>query len=366
MLNKERILSQFYISDRIKSMKLSPYSKLIIRGDGYNWVLSSIAKEMNNLCKKLNIETLPSRSLYTTKNQCIFYTSRYEVLLNWKNPKHRIALSYFHGDPQNYETHKSVLFKEMFETLKNKHEYINRIQVSNLHMKNRILDTRIDASKVFRIPISIDLEFFPYRNSLDKINSRKELRIPEDAVVIGSFQKDSDGWGEGNIPKLIKGPDIFIKTIKNLSQKNKKIHVLLSGPSRGYVKEELSKINVEFTHIYLKNYIDISKLYNALDLYLVTSREEGGPRAVLESMAIGVPIISTKVGQAVDLIENDANGWLIDIGDVAGLTDCSLDVINRMDTIQSILKNARKTAEDNSYAAQMKLWQLFMKGFIND
>tara|TARA_B100001029_G_scaffold179161_1_gene187746 strand:+ start:588 stop:1688 length:1101 start_codon:yes stop_codon:yes gene_type:complete len=366
MLNKEKILSQFYIFDRFKSMGLDPHTKLIIRGDGYNWVLSSIAKEMIDICLELGISTLPPRSLHTIKDQCVFYTSKYEVLLDWKKPKHRIAFPYFHGDPEYFESKAAQGFKKMFETLKNNHEYISRIQVSNTNMQNKILNTGIDPYKVFYIPISIDLNLFPLRNELEKNNIRKELGIPNDDIVIGSFQKDSNGWGEGNVPKLIKGPDIFVETIKNLSKTNKKIHILLSGPARGYIKKELSKINVNYNHIYLDNYRNISKLYKALDIYLVTSRDEGGPRAILESMATGVPIISTKVGQAADLIKDDVNGWLVDIEDIIGLTDCTLNVIDKLDSIENIIKNARKTAEENSYSSQIKLWQSFMKGFIND
>ena len=42
--------------------------------------------------------------------------------------------------------------------------------------------------------------------------------IDQNKILIGSFQKDGDGWGDGNVPKLIKGPDLFLKTIKILKE----------------------------------------------------------------------------------------------------------------------------------------------------
>ena len=42
-----------------------------------------------------------------------------------------------------------------------------------------------------------------------------------------------------------------------------------------------------------------------LDMYMVTSREEGGPMGLLESMACGVPVVSTPVGMAPDLLQNN-------------------------------------------------------------
>ena len=77
---------------------------------------------------------------------------------------------------------------------------------------------------------------------------------------------------------------------------------MLLGPSRGFVKE-LEKINVKFFHVYENDYLNIKNYYNILDFYLICSREEGGPKS-LESMACSVPVITTPVGQTVELVKN--------------------------------------------------------------
>ena len=61
-----------------------------------------------------------------------------------------------------------------------------------------------------------------------------------------------------------------------------------------------------------------SQAYEAIDVCLVTSRDEGGPRAVLEAMATGIPLVTTRVGQASDLVRHGENGWLVDVEDVDG------------------------------------------------
>ena len=140
---------------------------------------------------------------------------------------------------------------------------------------------------------------------------------------------------------------------------------MLSGPARGYVKQGLDEINVPYHHIYLKAYPNIGKLYQALDLYLVTSRQEGGPKAILESMASGIPIISTRVGQASDLINHEQNGWLADIEDVRALVHWCEVVYSLGDSdIASVLAQGHTTAEANSYTSQIPLWAAFMKGFV--
>ena len=194
---------------------------------------------------------------------------------------------------------------------------------------------------------------------------RDQLGIPRSAFVIGSFQKDGVGWGDGLEPKLIKGPDVFLAALRMLKKNVPELYVLLSGPARGYVKQGLDELQIPYKHVYLKSYPDVAKLFWALDLYLAASRQEGGPKSILESMASGVPIVSTKAGQAMDLIQHGENGWLVDVEDVDALSACMLEIYRtHADDLMPIMNHAKMTAEANSYAAQVPLWAAFMNGFV--
>ena len=70
---------------------------------------------------------------------------------------------------------------------------------------------------------------------------------------------------------MIKGPDIFLEVVSNLKSEIPNLWVLLSGLSRGYVKNGLDKLGVSYRHQYLKNFRDLPKLYDALDLYIKIS-----------------------------------------------------------------------------------------------
>jgi len=316
---------------------------------------------MLDVCSDINIPTINNRYAYKLQRQSIFYTSKYEALLDFKKTTNRIAFPYYHGDPR---THKE--FKKHIDTINLHHKDIHKIQVSHSYTEDLILNTGIDAQKVNRIPISIDINKFDFTNDKKKSSIRNRLNIPDSTFLIGSFQKDGIGWGEGNEPKLIKGPDIFLDVIKALKDSHKDIMVLLTGPARGYVKRGLKKIDVKYCHYNLKNYSKISDFYQALDLYLIASREEGGPRAVLESMASGVPLVTTRVGQAMDLVKHKENGWIVDVGDTDGLVECSREAIENGYKLDTLLYNARKTAENNSYNQQIPLWVNFMKGFVEN
>lgn len=199
---------------------------------------------------------------------------------------------------------------------------LSRVVVANRIMFERLVSWGVPEWKLVLIPIGVDLaQFYPISPD-KKRRLRDHYGIPNDAICIGSFQKDGEGWGEGANPKFIKGPDVFVEVVTQLSGYFP-VHCVLTGPSRGYVKDALRARGIPFTHRFFKNYLEIADFYRCLDIYLVTSREEGGPKAVLEAPACGVPVVSTRVGMAPQVIYD--NGLLAD--EVKELTDAASRIL---------------------------------------
>ena len=61
---------------------------------------------------------------------------------------------------------------------------------------------------------------------------------------------------------------------------------------------------------------DVATIYSATDVFLLTSRNEGTPVALIEALAAGVPGVSTDVGGVRDVIHSGASGLLAPPGDV--------------------------------------------------
>ena len=74
--------------------------------------------------------------------------------------------------------------------------------------------------------------------------------------------------------------------------------VILAGRRRQYIINELRKNKIEFKFFEDADFLKLNNLYNILDLYIVASRYEGGPAAIMESAITKTPIISTNVGIA--------------------------------------------------------------------
>jgi glycosyltransferase involved in cell wall biosynthesis len=165
------------------------------------------------------------------------------------------------------------------------------------------------------IPYTINFEIFHsiQRDESELIGFREKWAIPENSYIIGNFHRDTESHDLIS-PKLVKGPDVFIEIIRSLREKDFNIHVLLAGPRRFWIRRRLEALSIPFTFIgsdtekqddiefnILPQKI-LNILYNLIDLYLVCSRSEGGPRSILEATASKCKIISSKVGLAQDVL----------------------------------------------------------------
>lgn len=146
-----------------------------------------------------------------------------------------------------------------------------------------------------------------------RTNIRENLKL-SGKFVIASFQRDTEGMS--SFPKLEKGPDIFCDIVEDISQKRDDIHVLLAGWRRQYVISRLKAANIPFTYMERPQLSNVNLLYNAADCYIVSSRFEGGPQAIVECSAIGVPIVSRDVGVASEILHKDCIS-----DDVSGLVE---------------------------------------------
>ena len=86
------------------------------------------------------------------------------------------------------------------------------------------------------------------------------------------------------------------------SEIDEDVHVLLGGWRRSYVMAELDKKGISYTLNELADLETLREMYAACDLYIVSSRQEGGPQALLEASSMKVPIISRDVGMATEVL----------------------------------------------------------------
>ena len=160
----------------------------------------------------------------------------------------------------------------------------------------------ITSKKIYNFPFWVNSKLWFDIPESSKL--KKKYKIPEDRYIIGSFQRDTEGKDRAS-PKLSKGPDRFFEIVKKMGEE-RKIFVLLAGYRRQYIIKLLEKYKIEYIYYEKVSFEELNELYNCLDLYIVSSRVEGGPQSIFECGLSKTPIISTDVGIAKKVLATES------------------------------------------------------------
>ncbi len=254
-----------------------------------SWIIDRVSKEWNQQNSDLITKKI--------KESDIIW-----IIANWvwrKVPKKylqnkKVVVSVYHIDFDSFDEEEEKNFYEL-------DQYVHTYHVISLKTKEQL--QKLTNKKIISIPFWINQKNYFYID--DKKELREKLGFSTSDFLVGSFQRDTEGH-DLKSPKLIKGPDIFLNIVSEMNKKNENLKVVLSGTRRQYLINELNKINVEYKYFEMADLELLNNLYNILDLYLVTSRLEGGPQAILESAITKTPIISTDVGVASEILHHDS------------------------------------------------------------
>lgn len=281
-----------------------------------NWVLDWEAYYITkHVREQFGLEAHVVKSARGLSRQIIHYGSIWDLLAfgdGMRAGDNFLVGTVFYGHKDRSESQDAI------GRVLQRADNLARLHVSNRIMEQRFLEWGVERGKLVRIPLGVDLSRFKTATQAQRAARRRELGIPEGAFCIGSFHKDGQGMGDGSAPKLIKGPDVLLEALKQVHRRHK-VFVLLSAPARGYVKQGLEAAGIPYRHVVEEDFHRIPRLFHAIDLYLLASREEGGPKGVLEALASGVPFVGTRVGLVPDVVTHDVDGLLADVEDAAGL-----------------------------------------------
>ena len=191
---------------------------------------------------------------------------------------------------------------------------------ANSFQKEQLLELGVKEDQLFFNPFYVNEQIFK-KLDLSKYELAKKFNIDyeiiKDKFLIGSFQRDSLG-ADLSKPKWQKNPNLLVEIFNKLD-KNKYL-LVLAGPRRHYIINKCKEYKIPYIFIGDESYIennqddlsvnalnveDMPYLYNLIDLYIVSSKSEGGPKAIPETVLCQKNIISTDVGFAKDLLDSN-------------------------------------------------------------
>jgi glycosyltransferase involved in cell wall biosynthesis len=168
--------------------------------------------------------------------------------------------------------------------------------------------SRFDCSV---IPYGLDTDVFAPR---DRRVAREILRIPLDGRVVLFL---ADGVDD---PR--KGFRLLAEAIGSVGATDN-IFILSLGTGRPPRFRGIPHLHIEA----LQNDGMLSCIYSAADVFAIPSQQDNLPNTILEAMACGVPVVGFDVGGISDAVRPGVTGYLARAGDVSGLRNAILEIL---------------------------------------
>ncbi len=142
----------------------------------------------------------------------------------------------------------------------------------------------------------------------------------------------------------VKGFDILIESAKILveSGRNTKVLIAGEGPEQDSLQSQIRETGLEDRIQLLGLQEDMSALYSACDVFVLSSRREGSPGVVLEAMASQRPVVATAVGGVPEIIEDGRSGILVPSGRADSLAGAVARLIDDKTVRRQIAERGRQ------------------------
>lgn len=205
----------------------------------------------------------------------------------------------------------------------------------------RYLESHVSGKKIAVVRNGIALD--QVCSTLSQAEAKQRLFIRPDSPVIGIATRLT----------AIKRLDIFLATAACLVRENPKVRFLIAGDGEeeNRVRQLIHDAALEHEVLLLGHRHDVHDVMRAMDLLLLTSDHEGLPMVVLEAMALGIPVVSRKVGGIPEVIEDGVTGSLVDSDDPLRLAGACTSLLQGPERRKRIVEQARQTVEQE-YCAE--------------
>ncbi len=150
------------------------------------------------------------------------------------------------------------------------------------------------------LPNCLDTEIF--RPNI-KTNLKEKMRLQDHRLIlyVGRLYKD-------------KGVEYLIKAVKTVKNEHPDVKLVIAGagPERGNLELQVDRLNLQGSVLFVGSFPHqkIHELYNVCDVFVLPSLIEPFGMVLIEAMACGKPIIGSRVGGIVDIVEDGTNGFL--------------------------------------------------------
>jgi len=248
-----------------------------------------------------------------------------------------------HGSPEPLGGFPAVKAK-IYEIVDNgvNRWLVDRILAVSLDLRSQ-LTKHFGAEKVICVHNSIDIG--QMRVSGCAAGLRKELKLSEQEFVIGTI---------GRLMP-VKGLNSFLKAARIICRQRPNVKFIIAGdgPLAGSLHAVAHECGVDKDVLFLGHRNDSHEILNLMDLFVLPSLSEGVPMALLEALALGRPVVASRVGGIPEVIEHGVNGLLVTPGSEEELARNCIALMDDYGSAQRLGEAGRKQVKEKFSAKIM-------------
>lgn len=210
-------------------------------------------------------------------------------------------------------------------------------------ISSELVELGVEESKIVRLANAVDSHrFAPAGGPSEIARLRAELGLPAGgpiAVFVGRLEH-------------VKGVDVLVEAWSEVRLRLPRATLLVFGS--GSLAQIFDEEGLESTGLDYRGPVDnVLPYLQAADAFVLPSRSEGLPLALLEAMAVGLPCIASDVGGSAELIDDRRSGILVPAGHVGELVEAISTILGDLETWHH-LGHAARQAVMMSYDLEVK------------
>ncbi len=163
------------------------------------------------------------------------------------------------------------------------------------------------ASKFTVVRLGIDLPRRVDNDDAQRREARRQMGLRDGAFVVGWVGRMT----------AVKRTELVVRALQDLVARNVDAYVVLvgDGPDRDQLERYAHELGVIKRCLFLGYQEDVARFYDAIDVLVLPSINEGTPVSVIEAMAARRPAVATRVGGVPDVVRDGIDGFLVEADD---------------------------------------------------
>jgi len=201
--------------------------------------------------------------------------------------------------------------------------------------------------QVFVVPNGLDPAQLPDLSKEEVARERRELGIPEGGRAVGIV---------GRLDR-IKGHDYFLKAAKQILEKHPEtwFPVVGDGDWMPELKKLTQDLGIEKKVIFTGFRSQVNPILSALDVMVMPSLNEGFGMSLIEAMFKRLPVVVSRVGGMLEIVEDGVNGLFVPPRDPEAIAVCVNELFQDPGKTKQLKENARETASGYTIKNTVKI-----------